>query len=168
MQMQESLKNNEGAKNLSIYKRSEKVTRHLLMVARLLMRKREWVVLGWAEVFPRPACPEPASWEHGARPGDPPCSLFNSSTYVWCMHAEVMLERDVEHNFQQPPARASCSRQPGKSVDGYCTRRRRWRTQITRLLVSPGRASIKRVLGWTGGCHSLGQALRNLLDTGRH
>ena len=58
VQMQE---NNEGAKNLSIYKRSEKVTRHWLMVARLLMRKREWVVLGWAELFPRPACPEPAS-----------------------------------------------------------------------------------------------------------
>ena len=46
---------------ITLYMTLEKARDFGLIVARLLMRKREWVVLGWAEVFPRPACPEPAS-----------------------------------------------------------------------------------------------------------
>ena len=63
----------------------------------------------------------------------------------------------------------SCSRQPGKSVEGYCTRRRRDRDyQIAGVTCASHHQEGQE--GWTGECHSLGReaSQRNLSATGCH
>ena len=116
---------NHQPRNGALYKAWES-RRNILVHGCLPVDEKERVGGSWLgrKVFPRPACPEPASWEHGAHPGILPVHHpLYSTPYVWCMHAQVMWNTISN----APPARGFLLEKTRKKRGRtYCTRRR-WR-----------------------------------------
>ena len=92
------------------YIRPEKAQEtYWFMVACLLMRKREWVVLGWAERCSHaPRAPNPRAENTGRTPGSYPCTIPSIQLHTCdvCTYTG-----DVEHNFQHPPCSGFLARE---------------------------------------------------------
>ena len=139
------------------------------MVACLLMRKREWVVLGWAERCSHaPRAPNPRAENTGRTPGSSPCTIPSIQLHTCdvCTHRCMMCWRDVEHNFQHPPCLEFLAQENQEKA--WTDLSYKGEVKDIDYQIAGVTCKSQHQSGWTGECQSLGQARGVTKNSGCH